>query len=178
MTPVHAVLLTPRSWKWSPSPSPPKPFMHFSPITPTCPVYLILHNCITLITFCEEQTSWSSALRNFHQSPVTSPLLGTNTFLTNYKNNQQDALYRLIYYSRSALHVSGDVFAHNQEHFTVFTVSGSVHPWCCRLVSWMSLNAVSTHPRHQPAATWVDTTRYCKYSLVLLVMGENIARNM
>jgi len=43
-------------------------------------------------------------------------------------------LYRLIYYSKSALHVSGDVFAHHQEHFTVFTVAGSVHKggsgWC------------------------------------------------
>jgi hypothetical protein len=39
----------------------------------------------------------------------------------------------LIYYSMSALHVSGDVFAHHQEHLTVFTVSGSVHPSCCRL---------------------------------------------
>jgi hypothetical protein len=47
-------------------------------------------------------------------------------------------LYRLIYYSKSALHVSGDVFARHQEHLTVFTVSGSVHPSCCRLVSWMS----------------------------------------
>jgi hypothetical protein len=28
------------------------------------------------------------------------------------------------------------------------------------------------------AATWVNTTRYCKYSRVLLMMGENIARNM
>jgi len=40
-----------------------------------------------------------------------------------------DALYRLIYYCKSALHVSGDVFAHHQEHqehMTVFTVSGSV----------------------------------------------------
>jgi hypothetical protein len=52
----------------------------------------------------------------------------------NYENNQQDALYRLIYYSKSALHVMGDVFAHHQENFTVFTVSGSVHPSCCRLV--------------------------------------------
>jgi hypothetical protein len=51
-----------------------------------------------------------------------------------YENNEQDALYRLIYYSKSALHVSGDVFAHQQEHLTVFTVSGSVHPSCCRLV--------------------------------------------
>ena len=32
-------------------------------------------------------------------------------------------LYRLIYYSQSALHVSGDVFAYHQEHFTVFTAS-------------------------------------------------------
>jgi len=39
-------------------------------------------------------------------------------------------------------------------------------------------SSVSTHSRHQPAATWVNTTRYCKYSQVLLMMGENIARNM
>jgi len=63
----------------------------------------------------------------------------------------------------SALHVLGDVFAHHQEHLTVFTVSGIVHPSCCRL---------------QPAATGVNTTTYCKYSQVLLMMGENIARNM
>ena len=52
----------------------------------------------------------------------------------NYENNQQDALYRLIYYSKSALHVSDNVFGHHQEHLTVFTVSGSVHPSCCRLL--------------------------------------------
>jgi hypothetical protein len=34
------------------------------------------------------------------------------------------------------------------------------------------------YSRHQPAATWVNTTRYCKYSQVLLMMCENIARNM
>jgi hypothetical protein len=61
-----------------------------------------------------------------------------NVVVCNYESNQQDALYRLIYYSNSALRVSGDVYAHHQEHFTVFTVSGSVHPSCCRLVSWMS----------------------------------------
>jgi len=37
-------------------------------------------------------------------------------------------LYRLIYFSLSALHVSGDVFAHHQEHLTVFTVAGSIQP--------------------------------------------------
>jgi hypothetical protein len=86
----------------------------------------------------------------------------------NYENNQQDALYRLIYYAKSALHVSGDVFAHHQKHLTVFTISGSVHPNCCRLVSRMSWNC----------AAWVNTSRYCKYSQVLLMMGKNIARNM
>jgi hypothetical protein len=30
----------------------------------------------------------------------------------------------------------------------------------------------------QPAATWVNTTIYCKYSQVLLMMDKNIARNM
>jgi len=28
----------------------------------------------------------------------------------------------------------------------------------------------------QPAATWANITRYCKYSHVLLMMGENIAQ--
>jgi hypothetical protein len=94
-------------------------------------------------------------------------------------SNKMHYIYRLIYYSKSVLRVSGDVFAYLQEHFTVFTVSGSVYPSCCRLVSWMIWNwtmwavrrvysphnphsSVSTYPRHQPAATWVNTTRYCK----------------
>jgi hypothetical protein len=46
--------------------------------------------------------------------------------ITKATNKMQ--LYRLIYYSKSALHVSGDVFAHHQENLTVFRVSGSVHP--------------------------------------------------
>jgi hypothetical protein len=49
-------------------------------------------------------------------------------------------LYRLIYYSKSAVHVSGDVLAHHQEHLTAFTVSGSVHPSCCRLVAGSNLD--------------------------------------
>jgi hypothetical protein len=65
----------------------------------------------------------------------------------------------LIYYSESALRVSDDVSAHHQKHLTLFTVFGSIHP------------------RHQLAAAWMNTTRYCKYSQVFLMMGENIARN-
>jgi hypothetical protein len=44
--------------------------------------------------------------------------------IMNTTNEMQ--LYRLIYYSLSALHVSGDVFAYNQEHLTIFTVSSSI----------------------------------------------------
>jgi hypothetical protein len=56
---------------------------------------------------------------------------------TTMKVTNKMQLCRLIYYSKSALHVSGDVFAYHQEHLTVFTVSGSIHPSSCRLVSWM-----------------------------------------
>jgi len=35
-----------------------------------------------------------------------------------------------------------------------------------------------THPWHQPAATSVDIIRSCKYSQMLLMMGEDIARNI
>jgi hypothetical protein len=61
----------------------------------------------------------------------------------NYQNNQQDALYGLIYYSKSALQLSGDVFAHHQEHLTVFTVSGSVQPNCCWLVYRISFQIIN-----------------------------------
>jgi hypothetical protein len=87
---------------------------------------------------------------------------GMNLLWSNYGNDQHYSLYRLFYYSKS-----GDVFAHHQEHLTVINV-------CVET----AMHAVSTHPRHQPAATWVNTARYCKYSQVLLMMGENIAQNM
>jgi hypothetical protein len=54
------------------------------------------------------------------------------------KTTNKLQLYRLIYYSTSALQVSGDVFYHLQEHLTVFTVSCSIHPSGYWLVSWKS----------------------------------------
>jgi hypothetical protein len=59
--------------------------------------------------------------------------------LSNYENDQQDALYRLIYYSKLAVHVSGDVFPHHQEHLTVFTEIAIVHPSCCLLAAGSNL---------------------------------------
>jgi hypothetical protein len=53
-------------------------------------------------------------------------------------------LHRLIYFSLSPLRVSGNVFTHHWEQLTVFTVSGSIHPVCCQLVSWMSFNSSKT----------------------------------
>jgi len=63
--------------------------------------------------------------------------LNSDGSCSNYENYQQDTLYRLIYYSKSALHVSGEVFAHHQEHLTVLTVS--VNPSCCRLAAGSNL---------------------------------------
>jgi hypothetical protein len=53
--------------------------------------------------------------------------------IMNSTNEMQ--LYRLIYYSKTALHVSGNLFAHDQENLTVFTASGNVHQCRRRLVS-------------------------------------------
>jgi hypothetical protein len=78
-----------------------------------------------------DMTKLIVASRNFANAPKNIIHLIMNT-----ANKMQR--YRLIYYSKSALHVSGDVFAHHQEHLTVFTASGSIHPSRCRLVSWMS----------------------------------------
>ena len=42
-------------------------------------------------------------------------------------------LFGLFICTQSALHVSGDVFAHHQEQVTVFTASDIVHLWDRRL---------------------------------------------
>ena len=64
--------------------------------------------------------------------------LPSKTCYSSMKVTDKMQLRRLIYFSLSPLHVSGNVFTHRQEHSTVFTVSGSIHPGYCRLVPWMS----------------------------------------
>ena len=49
--------------------------------------------------------------------------------------------FGLFICTQSALHVSGDVFTHHQEHLTVFTTSDTVHQCCCRPVSWTTSNS-------------------------------------
>jgi hypothetical protein len=86
----------------------------------------------------------SSQYFNFNRIYWLSTGFNKWLFWTIMKVTKKMQIYRLIYYSKSALHVSGDVFAHHQKHLSVFTVSGSVHPSCCRLVSWMSWNSSKT----------------------------------
>ena len=79
-------------------------------------------------------------------------------------NNQQDATtVSFINLFNSALHVSGDKFAHPQEHFlSVYAAFGTMHRHWCR-----------------PAAVSVRCTKSCIYSQKVIVrMGEFVARNM
>jgi hypothetical protein len=73
-------------------------------------------------------------------------------------------LYRLIYYSKSALHVLGDIFVHHQENLNVFTVYGSVHPSRCRLVTWMSFQLFQLTNRQQLGWTLPHTVNTVKCS--------------
>ena len=62
--------------------------------------------------------------------------------ISNDVNNQQDATtFSFIKLFKSALHVSGDKFAHPQEHFlTVYTAFGTTHWHCCRPVPRLGWN--------------------------------------
>jgi len=60
---------------------------------------------------------------------------------------KETQLFYLFICTQSALHVSGDVFAHHQENLTVFTASDIVHLCCCRPVSWTGWNCRQQHRR-------------------------------
>jgi hypothetical protein len=44
-------------------------------------------------------------------------------------------LYRIIYYSLSALHVSSDISVHHPEYLNCITASGIKHVYCCQLAA-------------------------------------------
>ena len=55
-------------------------------------------------------------------------------------------LFGLFICTQSALHVSGDVFVHHQEHFTLFTASDIVHLCCFSLLGIYNFDVcVSVH---------------------------------
>ena len=63
--------------------------------------------------------------------------------------------------TQSTLHVLGDVFAHHQEHLTVFTASDIVHLCCCRLVSWTS--SISSRQQHRWTISEAVNTVKCSW---------------
>ena len=67
----------------------------------------------------------------------------SNIYCEFVTDDQQEVTSGLFICIKLALHVSGDVFAHHQEHLTVFTASDVVHLYCCRPVSWTRWNSLS-----------------------------------
>jgi hypothetical protein len=121
---------------------------------------------LVFIKVCHLPLSWARSTRSkpSHSIPLRSAFVWCSwnrASWYSYENNQQDALYRLMYSSKSALHVSGDVFFHHQENLTVFTVSGSVHPSCCRLVSRISIRDTSRQKLGWTLRDTVNTVKCC-----------------
>ena len=82
-------------------------------------------------------------------------------------SDQQDATISVNWSFQSALHVSGDNYAHSEEHVAVITTFGMKYLRCCR--RWHGL---------RPVATSVYHINGCKYSHVLLRIGVITPRNM
>ena len=79
-------------------------------------------------------------------------------------------LFRLLLFFKSALHVSGDKFAHPQEHFlTIYTAFGTMHH--------DAADGCHCDTGRQPCRCIVPKTVYA-VKKVLLRMGEFVARNM
>jgi hypothetical protein len=77
---------------------------------------------------------------------------------------------------KSAVHVSGDKFAHPQEHFlTVYTAFGTMHRHCCQPVT--QLSSISTVSSVGSSVGALYQKLYIQ-SKVLLLMGEFVVRNM
>ena len=69
--------------------------------------------------------------------------------------------FGLFICTQSALHVSGDVFAHRQEHLTVFTACGLVHLCCCRPV--LSTRWNFGRQQHSWTISWAVNTVKCSW---------------
>ena len=73
--------------------------------------------------------------------------MGRNN-IQNDVNSQQDATkFSFINFFKSALHISGDKFAHPQEHFlTIHIAFGTMDRHCCRPVPRLRWNISTVEP--------------------------------
>ena len=104
------------------------------------------------VTDCLHQEGDSKFLTIYPQEGSINFLCKFDVCMTvhhSYNNvdNQLDATITVYQQFQSAQHVSGDGFAHPQEHWTVFKACGIMHPRCCRPVVWMRWNWRSTVSR-------------------------------
>jgi len=128
--------------------------------------------------------------KNYYKTTEFYVLL-TVHLITVLVNNQLDAhFFFLIFVYSISLHVSSNHVLIIRRVNCINTTSGICHFYVgdrvvCRFRwNWFgSAKPVpsklsSPHPGYQPAASSVRCTATCKHSLVLLRMGEIIARNM
>jgi hypothetical protein len=86
------------------------------------------------------RTGHNDIIRHMRIAFCVTKTTETNSEYMIMKATNKMQLYRLIYYSKSAVRVLGYVFAHHQEHLTVFTASGNIHQCRCWVVSWIRWN--------------------------------------
>ena len=159
--------------------------------------YTVIYRCrMWTYVLWEITPCWlvnSTTLHEQTQSPgILEPEDGGNTILRNVVKylpvdtnlqqrndvgNQQDVTtFSLMNLFKSALHVTGDKFAHHQEHFlTVYTAFGKMHRHCCRPVPRLRWNVsdVPSQPWHRSTAVSAHRTKSCIYSQkVISRMGE------
>ena len=121
------------------------------------------------------QILWPKVLRDclLHISAPCSESFGTVWKSALFKDQKWESQYRKRSKVQRSVHrkyIPFDIFP-KRWNFTQFIYCGCWH-------TSATVFAVPSHPWHQPAAISMNNIRSCKYSQVLLMMGEDIARNM
>ena len=131
-----------------PQASPPLPCAQLYPpsypIRATCPVHLIRLNFTTRTILGKEYRSFSSSLCSFLHSPVTSSLLGPNTFLNTLFSNTLSP--------RSSLNVSDQVSHTYKTTGKIIVLYIQEHHYCIKFIQYwsyyiekLSFNAFISH---------------------------------
>jgi hypothetical protein len=87
-----------------------------------CMIFTTTELMVVQLGYVCRRCSVCSGCRNFHVEVHYFDVREFVHHVTTMKITNTIALYRLIYYYKPALHVSGYVFAHRQEHLTVFAL--------------------------------------------------------